>query len=68
MYLALVIVLSVGVTVGLAASTRKDHSFENRVEVLKVQFLVCLMTNWGRRFSFMDISCMRHCGLSRPPL
>jgi hypothetical protein len=68
MYLALMIVLSVGVSVGLAASSRNDQSFENRVEVLKVQFLACSMANWGRRFSFMDTSCMRHCGLSRPPL
>jgi hypothetical protein len=46
MYLALMIVLSVGVSVGLAASSRNDQSFENRVEVLKVQFLACSMTNW----------------------
>lgn len=36
-YLALIIVLSVGISVGLAASTRGDKSLEDSWEVLKVQ-------------------------------
>jgi len=36
MNLALMIVLSVGVSVGLAGASHRDHSFEDRVEVLKV--------------------------------
>jgi len=57
-YLALNIVLSVGLSYGLAASSRGNWSFDDKTEVLKVPSPAMSDHERGRRSSFMAISCI----------